>query len=325
MKLKKWTKNEDLFLIKNSNMPNKELAIILLRTIPSIKNRKKKLNLTEINLWTHSEIDILKTYYSNSEKSNLLGHLPNRTWMSIIAKAKELKIYRLDFYHENQKNNDLSILLQDSFQSYYYIGLLMADGYFNGRGIILSQTNKNSKVIDNFGNYIKCTNIKTIAGKGEMLIENKSTFGNNKRFISANDHKLVPKIMEKFLINYETNVKTKTYYPPNEKIFDSMTDDLFLSYFIGFIDGDGHISKEIRGGNSIVITSHINWFKILEKWKYKLEKIYKIKLSCKSIKIEGNCCRLRIYNRNTILKLKNFIKNNNLEVNENKWGRIKLN
>jgi hypothetical protein len=101
-----------------------------------------------------------------------------------------------------------------------------------------------------------------------------------------------------------------------------MSDELFLSYLIGFIDGDGSISKEINNGNSITITSHKNWVTILNNWSSRIEKIFNCKLSEKSLKKEKDYYRLKIYNQKIIKPLKEFILKNKLIVNENKWSRI---
>jgi hypothetical protein len=161
-----------------------------------------------------------------------------------------------------------------------------------------------------------------LGNQGEIVIKGKKTYGNNYKTINATDLKIVPKIMEKFDITYEKNSKTKTYYPPNILLFEKMSDELFLSYLIGFIDGDGSISKEINNGNSITITSHKNWVTILNNWSSRIEKIFNCKLSEKSLKKEKDYYRLKIYNQKIIKPLKEFILKNKLIVNENKWSRI---
>jgi hypothetical protein len=88
------------------------------------------------------------------------------------------------------------------------------------------------------------------------------------------------------------------------------------------IDGDGHISKVRNGGNSIVITTHINWLGVINYWSYRISKICDIELSDKSITPHDNIIRFKIYNSKIILTFKKFITNNNLNVNNNKWDRV---
>lgn len=142
MKLKRWEKNEDEFLKENIHLPIKELAILLNRGIPSIKSRKKILKLTVDKTWSNEEENILKENYSILSKEKLLELLPKRTWYQILSKAKTFKLSRLKHYHNSLKKHNLGKLLKDTNESYYFIGLLMADGYFTERSIIFSQTEK---------------------------------------------------------------------------------------------------------------------------------------------------------------------------------------
>jgi hypothetical protein len=321
MKQITWTQEEDSMLINNVDKPLKEISLILGRTIPSIKSRKNILKLTINDLWCKDEEKILKEKYSFLSKKELLKLFPNRKWGGIIAKAKTLKLTRMNYYHDSLKNHNLKILLENSLQTYYYIGLLMADGYFTNRGLVFSQSDKYMFVIENFGKYIECSNIKYYENIGQIEINGVKTFGNSKKVINAHDKNILPKILEKFNIVYEIN-KTKTYYPPNINIFENMSDELFLSYLIGFIDGDGCISKKIRNGNSIIITVHENWLNVIEYWKLRIEKIYGVKLSEKSITKTKTYYRFKIYKRNILLNMRHLINNNNLMVNHIKWGRI---
>ena len=322
MNLKRWSKNEDEILKENSNLSIKELATLLNRGVPSIKSRKKILKLTIDKTWSIEEETILKEFYPTSTKEVLVQLLPKRNWNQILNKAKKIKLNRLKFYYNSLKKHNLNKLLEDTKHAYYFIGLLMADGYFTERSIILSQTEKNSHVVDNFGEYIECENIKDYNKIGYIKINGKKTFGNVKRVVNATDLVIVPKIREKFNIVYQRNSMTKTYYPPNIDLFNNMADDLFLAYLIGFIDGDGNISKSIRNGNTITITSHENWLPILNVWKHKIEKIFDVKLSQKSLTKEKSYLRFKIYNKKILLGLKKFIKINNIKVNHQKWERI---
>jgi hypothetical protein len=323
VKQKRWGKNEDKILKENIHLSIKELAILLNRGIPSIKSRKKILKLTVDKTWSGEEENILKQKYSILNKEKLLELLPKRTWSQILSKAKTFNLSRLKHYHNSLKKHNLEKLLKDTNESYYFIGLLMADGYFTERSIIFSQTEKNSQIVENFGEYIECKNIKDYNKIGYITINNKQTFGNNKKVINATDLEIVPKIKDKFNINYQRNSITKTYYPPNYKLFNEMEDNLFLSYFIGFIDGDGSISKSIRNGNTITITSHKNWQPILNVWKNRIETIFGVKLSPKFLTMENSYLRFKIYNKKIVLGLKKFIDDNKLKVNNQKWGRIK--
>jgi len=322
MGLKKW-KNEDIeFLMTNKTKSIKELSELLGRTIPSIKNKKKLLGITTNNKWSDKENNIMFKYYETESKSKILNLLPNRSWDNITHHAQTLNINRLDYYHNTTRNTNVGVLLDETNQSYYYIGLLMADGYFTNKKLVFSQTLKSKDTVFNFGEYINCTTIKEYNELKNVTILGKETKSNGKVVLSMKDGLIIPKILEKFDINYEKHNKTKTYYPPAINIFKRMTDEKLIAYIIGFIDGDGHISKVRNGGNSIVITTHINWLGVINYWSYRISKICDIELSDKSITPHDNIIRFKIYNSKIILTFKKFITNNNLNVNNNKWDRV---
>jgi hypothetical protein len=212
MGLKKW-KNEDIeFLMTNKTKSIKELSELLGRTIPSIKNKKKLLGITTNNKWSDKENNIMFKYYETESKSKILNLLPNRSWDNITHHAQTLNINRLDYYHNTTRNTNVGVLLDETNQSYYYIGLLMADGYFTNKKLVFSQTLKSKDTVFNFGEYINCTTIKEYNELKNVTILGKETKSNGKVVLSMKDGLIIPKILEKFDINYEKHNKTKTYY-----------------------------------------------------------------------------------------------------------------
>lgn len=322
MKLKRWGDNDIEVLMTNKSKPIKELSELLGRTAPSIKNKKKSLGITTDNKWSDIENNIMLENYETEPKSKILKLLPNRSWNNITHHAQTLKINRLDYYHDTTRNTNVDILLNEMNQTYYYIGLLMADGYFTNKKLVFSQSIKSKDMVFNLGKYINCSTIKVDNTIRDVKILNKATKSNGKVILSMKNAIIIPKILNKFDIKYEKHNKTKTYYPPSINIFKDMCDEKLLAYIIGFIDGDGHISKERNGGNSIIITTHINWLDIINYWGYRLSKIYDIEVSDKSITTHGDIIRFKIYNSKIIKQINQFINDSGLVVNGNKWGRI---
>ena len=154
MKNKIWTEQEDLILKNNIDKSIKDLSLMLGRTIPSIKNRKKALGITKENLWSEEEEKIMIKNYSITSSEELLELLANRSWSSILAKAKKLKIRRAEYQYSTMRDSNVDILLNNSIQTYYYIGLLFADGYFTDKKIQLSQCMKNKNMVYRFAEYI---------------------------------------------------------------------------------------------------------------------------------------------------------------------------
>ena len=65
-------------------------------------------------MWSKKEVEFLKNYYEKSEKNFLLNHL-KRSWSSIVNKAFLLNL--------NRKNCDIEKLMDESLDSYYWLGL----------------------------------------------------------------------------------------------------------------------------------------------------------------------------------------------------------
>ncbi len=322
MKNKRWTEQEDLILKNNIDKSIKELSLIIGRTISSIKNRKKTLGITEENLWTEEELRIIIKCYSNSSSKELLNLLEKRSWSSILAKAKTLNLKRAEYQYSTMRKSNVDVLLNDSVQTYYYIGLLFADGYFTNKKLQLNQCMKNKNMVYKFAEYIGTENIKVYDENKPVEILGKKTMKHGQILCYVKDSKIIPMIKDKYDIQYEIHKKSKTYNPPSLSVFKNISDDLFLSFLIGFIDGDGSIYKSKNNGRSIVITSHKNWNAILEYWVYRLQKIFKVKLNKKIISEYKSCVRMRWHNSFVIDGLINFIYKNNLYICKSKWNKI---
>jgi hypothetical protein len=155
----------------------------------------------------------------------------------------------------------LTILLDNSNKSFYWIGFLLADGCFHeNRKITLEISIKDLKHLLKFKKYIKLTNKTSFIHKN---IKNNCS-------LSFTDTILIPKITNYFDINI-----AKTYHPPNIVHYDKFTDEQLFSLIIGFIDGDGNIRKVKTVNNTfhyhITLENHQNWkqfYKFIELFLY---------------------------------------------------------
>lgn len=154
-----------------------------------------------------------------------------------------------------ERYGDLSILLNDTYESFYWIGFLLADGYFgktNRLGIGLSIHDINH--IEKFANYINY--------KKPIKISTKKL--NNKEFkvcgLSIQDKNIIPLLVKKFDI-----LNNKTYNPP--KTINKWNRDLILALFAGYIDGDGTIVRKTnRKDAKLGAQVHSSWLHILEEF-----------------------------------------------------------
>lgn len=145
--------------------------------------------------------------------------------------------------------SNIQVLLEDIPQSYYWVGFIMADGNISNKctRLQISLSNKDKSHLESFKKYIESE---------APLTPHKK---HNTHKISIMNTKIIRRLSEKFDISHR-----KTYEPPNiECIIKDK--DLFYSFIIGFIDGDGCVAKQTKRNDScIIIKMHISWSNILQ-------------------------------------------------------------
>jgi len=222
------------------------------------------------------------------------------------------------FLPQNCPKSDLSILLNETAVTYYWIGFLMADGHFSEQEIQLAIVEKNH--ILKYQKYINTKNYH----------QRINDAGNFSYHVGARDRKLVPIIKSKFDIN-----NNKTYNPPTLDIFEKMNDRQFMSFFIGFIDGDGCITynnKKEKGYSKLTVDNHSSWFNLHKYFLNRISKITKTNIRskvCVISKIAPNekqvkCSHLTITNSKILKFLKNKAIEYDLPVLKRKWDKINL-
>lgn len=239
----RWTDEEKKTLIDEySKGRRKELEKKLGRSWCSIQHKANRIGLkkdvielkgNELLLWSDKEVNMLNKLYLDASKSQILKNLPGRSWVSIYNKAFILGLKR------NKSYGDLSILLEDNNQTYYWIGFLMADGHFSKSGDL--QVNLAKK---DMSHLIKLA--KFINHKKELK---------NPR-LSIKDKEVIQSLKNKFDIK-----SNKTYNPCNVK--GIVDEELLFSLIIGFIDGDGSI-KQSKGRTGMYIKCHNSWLRNLQ-------------------------------------------------------------
>lgn len=211
----------------------------------------------------------------------------------------------------------LEKLLEDTPESCYWIGFLMADGHFDRQGGSVSlklsirdrqHVNKISKILDSKVHIYKVDKRRyAVTAKRNKIICNL--------------------IMNKYSI---CNNKTK-----NPPIINILKDDLFIAFLIGFIDGDGHIENRTMG---IEISCYKSWKNNLNHWFKRIwylsgceivggkTKIPKVILQTRICNYNGKVstyARIRISNNKFCIFLKNKAIELNLPFLRRKWKRIK--
>jgi len=199
------------------------------------------------------------------------------------------------------KKCNLTNLLKENNEKYYWLGFFLADGCFYNNRIIIGLSKKDLSHILLLKNFLNIENIH----------ETKNSYN-----IMAMDTKIVSKIIKEFDIK-----SNKTYIPPN---IDSIQDDKLFSLIIGYIDGDGSITKQFKRKDTILrVKCHSSWIFILQKFLIHLymdcdEKIPKVKIN------KEGYANFNITNSIVLKTIKNKCIDLKLPILKRKWDNIDL-
>jgi hypothetical protein len=201
------------FLYKNyGNMPNREIAKILGKSIPSIKTYAYKLGLKK-EIWTQKEINFLIGNYRNNGPQKCADRF-QKTYASVQKKAMKLKLCKPP--NPQWSKDEITIL-----RKYYPIG-----------GVNLCNLNRSNKsirkkayklglkcngyhhqhVIDRMKNGIKDFNCSK-HGKVEFYLNpsNKSLTPTCKKCILEKNKKRYKKYSKDYLFKYMNRIRSSFY------------------------------------------------------------------------------------------------------------------
>jgi len=201
-----------------------------------------------------------------------------------------------DVNNEKQRKFDLSFLLNENNESFYWIGLLLADGYITNTEISLCLHKKDKVLIDKFQN--KCNN-PNINIKGDSLR------------IAIKDKIQVLEFVTKFKI-----ISPKTYNPVDFNVFKVYSKDLLYSLLIGLIDGDGCIQGSLKHHvYSVGLTFHKCWLNFYKQLFDFLNIPYNFRFT-------DNTICFRISRKSEIIKLYRKMLQLNITYLNRKWDKI---
>ena len=193
---------------------------------------------------------------------------------------------------------DLSPLLNETPEAYYWIGFLLADGSFIDGRIKFHLKLGDSSQVEKFAKFINW--VGNFDDRGELGIG-----------VAAKHTSIVNALVKKF------DIKEKKTYNPPETILNH--DKNLLKYLIGgFIDGDGNISRQTGRNDSFIrIKLHSSWEKILKEF------CEIIGYDKSHVKINNNgYAELVISDSRVISKLKKTLVDGNVPLLERKWSII---
>jgi DNA-binding transcriptional regulator WhiA len=199
----------------------------------------------------------------------------------------------------DKRNGDLSILLNESLQSFYWLGLLASDGYVSKDGhLMFSQGEKDKDIVYSFAEYLNSS---------VYIFEVESGYNLTKRVIYRVNVK-----------DYNVGKSIRTLWglsDTDQKTYSSISSDFIkskeqaMAFLIGFFDGDGHKTKDNRGK----IEVHSNWLQFLNTLCKLVELDYEGRINKRGF--------AWIYLSKLFMgNLKQFIDENNLTHNTRKWN-----
>lgn len=271
-----------------------------------------------MNNWKLEEIEYLKNNYNKIDTNIIISYL-NRTKIAISKKVKQLKITNRE--EANKLNRNLrGFYFNESFFSVpnklnsYWAGFIAADGCCDDKRnrLVIGLSDKDKNHLEKFTNDIEFT--------GKISMRNNTGFSKNNEkvcSIEITSKKIIEDLKKNFNI---TPRKTLNLHPPE-------LDNILLthSYMIGFLDGDGYVSKTNKDCPTFSIVADENFCKwwrkevsniVPKEFKQKiLNKKYVETISCKDLNLLTFTSKLGT-------DVLNYFKNIDVPKLERKWNKI---
>lgn len=197
------------------------------------------------------------------------------------------------------RNGDISILLNGSLQSFYWLGLLASDGYVSKDGhLMFSQGEKDKDIVESFALYVNSAVYQFEVESGYNT-QPRTLYRVNVKDINAGKE-----IRNLWGLDDEDQ---KTYSSISSEFLK--TKEQAMAFLIGFFDGDGYLRPNFAGK----IEVHSNWLQFLNEICKLVGLDYEGKINNRGY------ARITI-KKSFMLQLKAFIESNNLVHNQRKWN-----
>lgn len=170
------------------------------------------------------------------------------------------------------KHSKCRNLLNNTCESYYWLGYLASDGSFK-----LDAASKISRI------SLRVNDKESVeAFKKFLEVDNKISQVGACYKINVMDRSTCQTLIDKYKVSNK-----KTYNP---MIVRNLTEDKFVSYLIGFIDGDGSIKLQTkRSTPKISIKCHFSWLNEMLYWHSQLEQFTGEIIAPPKINNQGYC------------------------------------
>ena len=186
----------------------------------------------------------------------------------------------------------------------YWMGFLMADGHFSANRMTVTIAAKDEGHIRKLAIWLGPA-FRVRFQRGGSIVG-----------LSCQEPAVVTLIRERFDLH-----SRKTYVPPMFLPYDD--DRLLTAWLIGFVDGDGRISKQSgrRRGALASVVSHMAWMPLLRSVSTRLG-VGTITTRSGGVGGHGTYAALTISAHSQLVRLKGFAKAERLPVLDRKWDRV---
>jgi len=259
----RWSK-EDLLLLKEKFPTESKQALISLfpnRSWNGINTTARHYGLSRSGHWVKIKsidekiLDLLKTKSPSDVAKEL-----NLKYSNVYARMNKYRVRPV----EKTTNNNLKRILDNSPESYYWIGFILADGCFSGdkskkydkqyNALKFTLARKDLSSVRKFAKFINAT-VNVV-----VKDETHDALG-----VHVNDIVTIRTLMDKMGLE---SSQVKTYNPPT-KLFSLKPDELFC-LIVGYTDGDGCIMlKQQKNGKFpfVTYTAYKAWMSIFEQFE----------------------------------------------------------
>lgn len=266
--------------------------------------------------WTEQELSWLRANYSSASPESLRANLRGRKLLAIDKKASVIGVSNGRFA---QKKANLSILLKEDPVTYYWLGFLLADGGFTDRRIQLGVAKLDLPHLERFLTFVSSSNKIQVLESDQFRVKLANVA-------------VVKALKEKFSIS-----SRKTYEPCDlSKITNP---DLLFALVVGFLDGDGSITRNKKFKNSyrLYVVGHSSWllnFKYMQKFlhqnfsskKLVFREAYlrevEVKLPGKEVKTKHQVASFYISRNEILMAMKQKADNLELPYLNRKLGKV---
>lgn len=265
-----------------------------------LKRKAKRISWRKL---PQNQLDLIKTEYPTGDLDKLSKKMgKNKHAIGELARKHGIK-REIDI----TRNGSLEPLFSGSLESFYWLGLIAADGYVSKRGhFMLSQVEKDKETVDKLANYLG-TSVYIMPTKKHGYNTNNTHYR-----VNISDIVLGKKLREMFGLS---DADQKTYTGISLDFIK--TEEQAIAFLVGFIDGDG--SKDKCG--SYKIECHKSWYSTFEKLVIKLGKSFNdYRLSVNYVKSKNDSYSNFSIRTTGSKQLRKFVVDYNLPASSRKFG-----